>query len=81
MDLCEVFAQELRMYKVIARMGVGVAFTHVPPIYIYINRCIFSTPLFYFSQTGETLHKWTSAARALFLLFSQTANSCRHSLS
>lgn len=31
---CKIFAQELRKYVLIAGMGVGVAFTHIPLIYI-----------------------------------------------
>lgn len=54
MDLCEVFAQELRMYKVIARMGVGVAFTHVPPIYIYKQMHLFNTTLLLFTNRRNT---------------------------
>lgn len=74
MDFGEAFAQELRMYQLKAGMGVGIAFIHIPPIWICKQmRCFFSTTLFCFSQTGETLYKWTSASRALFILFPQNS--------
>lgn len=50
MDFGEVFAQELRMYKLIARMGVGIAFIHIPPIYI-------CKQMHFFQQHSSAFHK------------------------
>lgn len=56
MNFCEIFAQELRTYVLIAVMGVGIAFAHIPPIYI----CKWMSFFQHFSaclQIAETLHK------------------------
>lgn len=55
MDFCEVFAQELRIYKLIAHMGVAIAFAHIPPIYICKQMHFFNNTLLLFTNRRNTL--------------------------
>lgn len=52
------FAQRLRTYVLLARMGLGNEFIYIPPIYICKQVCgFFKKTTVLFLQTAKTLYK------------------------
>lgn len=56
MDFCKNFAQGVRTYVLLAGMGLGIEFTHIPPIYIckQVLFFFFLNKTFLFSNSKNT---------------------------